>query len=470
MPVPHFSYNYINFKHTPVSEKQHISTHRKLNNEKIFIPLFYISAKKNPAKKLIELLIEFGSFFAIKPSSIKIDHIDILGGYILDFDIYKKALIFNIKKEKDKKGKSEGWGKLRIMKTLKYLSEINTLSPFSARIYFTIEKPIQEAWSPSYIKFIHENLKKSTFSCDIELFTYYAKKLEKLGLYVENPDGYMSALSIVAWGTGAHRHGMALKQIAAQELLESIILNQEKASHALVFLSALIVDTYAWLPYILGRKEVALTSELQYAIAATPLRELEEATRNLSQVVPSLRNKVYIRLRKELNHIHIPQNINEFCKYLKQLEQAIRESIKDHYSKDIKREVLIGRLNILSQEIAKKMKKEKIKKILITLTEQTAPILMEIIQLEATDIEETTIIYTPQTLYNRLLFAEKLGNIKKVHYIPVSSIEPAITEEILKKNMRNRYDLAIIQGSLTIALSVLDNLHDRIDSSKIIFV
>ena len=263
---------------------------------------------------------------------------------------------------------------------------------------------------------------------------------------------------------------MALKQIAAQELLESIILNQEKASHALVFLSALIVDTYAWLPYILGRKEVALTSELQYAIAATPLRELEEATRNLSQVVPSLRNKVYIRLRKELNHIHIPQNINEFCKYLKQLEQAIRESIKDHYSKDIKREVLIGRLNILSQEIAKKMKKEKIKKILITLTEQTAPILMEIIQLEATDIEETTIIYTPQTLYNRLLFAEKLGNIKKVHYIPVSSIEPAITEEILKKNMRNRYDLAIIQGSLTIALSVLDNLHDRIDSSKIIFV
>jgi len=432
-----------------------------------FIPLFYVRAGEDSARELVKLLIELGSFFAARPSDPDIRHVGILGGYIRDFNIYKKALILNIKGRE----KSD-WGISRIIRTFKYLSEINPLSPLSARIYFTVERPIREAWSPSYIKLIHENLKKSMFSCDIDLFNYYVEKLKKLGLCVENPDSYISALSIVAWSAGAHRHSMALKQIAAQELIERLILHREESYSVLVFLTALIVDTYAWLPYIVGRREIALTTELQYAIAATPLRELESVVRclDLSQVIPGLRDRVYSKLKKELECVQSPQSIAEFNRYIDQIVQIILKSVGEHYNNSVRMEVLLGRLNILLGEIVKRIEKEKPRRILVTLTEQTAPALIEVLQIEATNVEEVTVIYTPQTLYNRLLFAKRLSGIKRTHYIPVTSTEPTIAMIILKERVKNHYDLAIVQGSLIVSLSVLSNLYGCIDSSKIVFI
>jgi len=436
-----------------------------------FIPIFYVSANGDSSKDLISVLLELGSFYAVKPENPKINHIDILGGYIQDINIYKKALILNIEGSNSKR--SHGWNRSRIIKTLKYLSEVSTLSPLSASIYLTVGKRIREAWRPQYIKLIHENLKKSIFTCNIDLFDHYVKKLEKIGLCVKNLDNRTSALSIVAWSTGAHRHGMALRQIAAQELAGKIFLQGENSSDALVFLTALIVDTYAWLPYIIKEREVVLTTELQYAVAATPLRELVDLMKclNLPQVIQELRNKIYNSLKEKLKNIPPSRSIVNFSNYLNHLMQIILQDIREYYNKNIRTEALIGRLYILSKEIANKIKREKPKRILITLTEQTAPILIEIIHHEVKNIEKLTIIYTPQTLYNRLLFDEKLKNIiNNIQYIPVPSTEPLLTKEILKENIKEQYDLAIVQGSLTVALSVLNSLYGCIDPSKVIFI
>jgi len=271
---------------------------------------------------------------------------------------------------------------------------------------------------------------------------------------VGEKDEKLCALVLTALSTGLHRHAIAIKQVAAQEVITKIILKNRRYLYPLI--TALAVDSYIWMPKTLKKVPISKTSELHYSIAATPIRGIEEKIEEIKfeKALTDLSLNLNASLAEILKRSRA-RKIGEFKEILQKITKGISKTVERVFGLKPGREVLLERfLNFIEILEKKTENQEKIEKVLLIATEQTGPAFIKILR-AFFKTKEITLLYTPQTLYNRLLIQYSHPNYK-IDYIPITSTEPRNTQIILEKLLADKnFDLAILQGAMSIVLPTL---------------
>lgn len=412
--------------------------------------------------KLLTHLVEIASCFAFKSSfNIKAD---ILVGYKESSPFYPKIQVIT--------PSERGEDVQRLRDILLYLSKINPIAPYSAEpmLYFGYRK-IKEAWKPGYLGWIHENLKKMKllFPSDI---SKDKDELRKKGMYVHvcKEDERLCALVLTALSTGLHRHAIAIKQIASQEVITKVILENKRNLHPLI--TALAIDSYIWMPKVLKRVPISKTSELHYSIATIPIRDIEDKIEEIEfkKALKDLSSSLNASLTRILNCFTLRERkISEFKEILQKIvKNGISQSVEKIFQLKLGKEVLLGRFLKFVEIIEKKIKdQEETEKVLLMSTEQTGPAFIEILRVFL-GAKEVTLLYTPQTLYNRLLMQYLHPNCR-IDFLPITSTEPANTQIILRELLAGKnFDLVILQGAMSVVLPTLLVVQEKTSKRKIV--
>lgn len=413
----------------------------------------------------------------------------------------------------------KGENQVIYIRGLQYLADISYHGLLTCRIYRCIS-PLIESYRPSYLTVAHESLKKNLpLLLDKAVCGKLRRSLEKNQLIIDIDklanidDKYFSIiirdllpLALTSILSGVHRQGLSIRQIASHTILYIIhnLYNdnnvgktrsvEEFIKLVSALLSNLVIDVYVWIPYTWIWKIGAYGSEYVYAVASKPLTQISDKLYGCSveKVLNIIRNAHSINkfFIKAILNFYYKDNttLKHLIEYLMSLikDVIIKAIFRDHELKDkIYSEVLFGALNrFYSLQNYKMLKtiRESISStdkvnLILTATEQFSIIQLEILY-EVLDLHSKItnlyILYTPETLFNLLVFKKLIDNKniknkykpKEIEYIAIPSTEPYISEKIMEHLIKEFIDdlsdtITILQGSMTTILPIYNVLRDN---------
>lgn len=402
----------------------------------------------------------------------------------------------------------------RYIDTLNYLAKLNKHSILSSDTVMVVGKLLKEAYDPKFISWAHISLKKnapivpydhvedyidSDMSINIDYDLFGCEYLEKYAnILVEN----LIPLTLVSFHSGIHRYKQAINQVVFQTLTYYIsLLNhyrggecesilQKLLKYMVMLQSAIMADTYVWMPYAWNLKEGAFLTEYLYSIASQPLSEFVDLIKRMtsSESITDIFRKVqktYLdQAVEKLNH-NILGGKYGITSLIDIVENIIKNTIITALNYELRIETLIGRLKRLGNEVRKKIQGRTDKRydnIVLLATEQTSILLLGILR-EILDVNKFYILYTPQTLYQILLlislglkserYSDPLLDDIKPYYIPIPSNEPYICESILE-NLLGNIDVEktffLLQGPAILVMPLYFKLLDHNIGEKHILI
>lgn len=251
---------------------------------------------------------------------------------------------------------------------------------------------------------------------------------------VEKEGILVIALALVAMSSPIYRQTVGVRQLAAQEILRyafRILKNyQDRLCREYILdllsdlLSVITVDTYLWYPYHLSKLLLTYGGELTFAVAVEPLRDLikniEEHYQSPRDLICALNNyaHLYRKIIKDIFTEIAPSHIYEsdLIGFINAFHREYRNKILSSLQIYSKAETLFGRLTYIVSSINSGLKGQSYENReggipihIITLTEQTGPIYLDIIEkITSSQIRKLILIYTPQTYFNYLYITHNL--------------------------------------------------------------
>ena len=301
----------------------------------------------------------------------------------------------------------------RFINALRYF-RFNELSVISEVNFIRkLHSEIKEAWLPSWLASAHKSLKKA--------YPILKSNVCQEHIRISVPIGTEKffALLLVSLLTGGHRRGISLRQIAAQNLVALLTIddsfNKILVESIAKGLATLVTDTYVWLPRLYVIKRGVFGSEIHYSLAALELDslinefyEIYNKRYFMDKYVELLENS-YCELRRVLTN----RLSNDPIELARTVSNTIRKSVhKVFCSKDLLggREVLFGYYEKLEdglRKISEELKEPSYRRntLLTVLTEQTSLLYVATL-VNKLGFRNIIFLYTPQVLYERLLLED----------------------------------------------------------------
>lgn len=295
-------------------------------------------------------------------------------------------------------------------------------------------------------------------------------------------DTYRAALVFAALTSGVHRHGFALRQVAAQELMEAIL---EGKAELVGLLAAIYVDAYLWYTYEAARKAPVAGEELLHSILSGNLlgigRKLLERYSGKEIVcmyraaVASLAGELGSAARKVGGSGDVLERVERFTREVWGVARNVLRRITDNVVGG-SGDAVLGRVGMVAGELKGRLGEASC--MVVPLTEQTSPAFVGMLWRALGGPGCVRVVYTPQTLYNRLLFEYfspfgGRGGSVDVEFIPVMGLEPRVTYEVIRglageleeKGFRGKEEVFVLgQGNMAVFLSLL-SLVETLDAS-----
>ena len=177
-----------------------------------------------------------------------------------------------------RKGKDEGTE--HFTNAVRYISLMCATAPMaSTTVWHVFPGPLREASKPAIVRYAHDIVKKNSptaFYDEVKDFLEQAV----LRVLVSNDMelAFMSGLTLAAMTAGAHRLGLALRQICGQLVAYALLRDRGKSEALSALLSALATDTYIWYPLVCGFHEArTLRGELYASLLGEDVERLSKA-------------------------------------------------------------------------------------------------------------------------------------------------------------------------------------------------
>jgi len=436
------------------------------------LPIFQVKTDK--AKGFLIDFVKYASAWALEITNINDFEMELLYAITPSANDIKKKFIVDM---------SNLGKKHRILENLKYISSQLYTAPFSAEIYMTQKQKSDE--NKEFMKIIHESAKKWRTIYPYSRYNHLQNIVEENFIIKDigrrREDDKTAALALVALGSGFHRHGLALRQVAAQEVFAR--LYEGAAEEFSVLLAALYADVYVWFPYESSLYRGVAEKELLHSVLVGEIFNIGE---NLlggfkdSLDVACLYKGFYERLTEEFSRIFSGGRSKSVSQALEEVFVAVKRTLNSFsYKKElkIKSDILLGRFKIVLDKLSKihggKEGGIDCDVAVIPLTEQTGYTLIKYLSANNTSsvipvkCKKIYVIYTPQTLYNRLWIEDVLSgsndekkkdNKNKVDYIYVPGLESRIAFEIINGieiNDGEEHLLFVAQGPLPVYTALL---------------
>lgn len=428
------------------------------------------------SKSFLDSLISFASSFTFAPSYGGELSGELYVGYVENPVVIRKCAFLKISKKNE--GRAEGTEKY--IEMLKAVSDLYH-SHITADFFRVGEVGELEKVSPRFIKPAHLAAKSLSPSLDPGMLnTLFGSRKLCVEVRGDSIGESVAALVATALLSSAHRFSLALRQIAAQTLLVKALEGGLPRDDFASSLAALIADTYVWLPHAIGRVTTPLTSELLPASLSLELLHLVELLRErkasdvLDLIETACSQVLHVLKWTDPREDHVSE-------LMESILNALEEALHGHrrasgYCGLLKREILLGRLVVLINELRRKRCEVEIcgaDTALVVFTEQSGPHLLNLISRELQKIRRFVVLVTPQTFFNLLLCVSlgadsfrivKLSELlsdsydrrgKVVAPVLVPTMEGYITRELIKA-LLERIDchrvFALIQGNAMIAV------------------
>ncbi len=432
----------------------------------------------NPGNKdyvnvFLENIILYGSMFTyrFKPSIKEVELA--LTYHVIDNEVIEKELYIYM-------GHGGKYSSI-YFDALNYLINSSYHSLLAVKMYKVVS-PMIEALEP-FRSYAHYSLKKMLPVIDNRLYRDKIigddRRRVDLGLPEIRSNDFTEffvervvPLIIISLASGVHRLGQALRQIASQSLVYAFYMIEKYSRSGHIskdlrkkyidiiskLFSAIVFDTYIWFPLAWLKKIGAYGVEHIYAVASQPVVQMLDI---LDPSRFSLYLCLYDRIRSAIYKELISSSNKDIFGLVNRLSEIIMREISSYFNlKNLNRETLLGSLIRY-----KNVKSDVPKNIVLTATEQFNPLHLLVAVERFTDSKDLSgfnkiiILYTPQTLYNVLLFKELLlgGDEDKIKYILIPSTEPYIVESIsdrLLNNLKPEDTLLILQGGLVYVMPI----------------
>jgi len=270
-------------------------------------------------------------------------------------------------------------------------------------------------------------------------------------------------LGLALWMTAIYgsisRHSLAMRQLAAQEILrlayDSCILGGRDYGRYLDLysdlLSVMTVDTYLWLPYHIYRLALVYKEELGFAVAAEPMKDVitfiqkyYQSSRDLLCAIENYHYRFRHEIRKIFKELMGSSGLMSFANFVKDFNMYYSNIVRDYL--EIKEgraaETLLGRLRAIAKEFERELEHvrgtsggqtqapssggagERSAIYILTLTEQAGPpqvlLLADLFGIDMVKVSKRdrlgvprrlVLIYTPQTYMNYMYITQWLYHI-----------------------------------------------------------
>ncbi len=426
-------------------------------------------------------LITYFSMFGVYPS---IRDINILSGirglkitigYVNYLDEARKVMILRLlgRGSESRSKRGDEWGFDRFVHLIRECA-LSLISPIACDIITVGDSRYMEYTHPMKIKQTHEELKKVIKAIDKSKYEELCRnfphlKIDVSRILLEDQEiRKILAFSIMALLSGAHRNGIAIRQVASQwilwkiaEIVKDIALASKRGitstgmdvgilgtNELLKILYALIADTYLWLSHIGIIRVKFYGVETHYSVAAVPLAtlyqflkskierdgksnwcEFSSMLKSFLSKSPSFMNEMFSSLccylKMSANKCSGGCMGNDFSMYADIIGEIagktkvfLQEFFKEFFNnKDfsISSDTLLGRFSFLTEKIKRVFsgEKKKFNVLITTATEQYGPaqayLLLELLNSSTKrGSSRLIVLYTQLSYWNRLLVEDAL--------------------------------------------------------------
>ena len=344
--------------------------------------------------------------------------------------------------------KGKGKGTEHFTNAVRYISLMCATAPMaSTTVWHVFPGPLREASEPARVRYAHDIVKKNrptAFYDEVKDFLEQAV----LRVLVSNDMelAFMSGLTLAAITAGAHRLGLALRQICGQLVAYALLRGRGKSEALPALLSALAADTYIWYPLICGfHKARTLRGELYASLLGEDVERLSDALSDGELFYGSL----LCLARGLVNELPVvAAQSKDIIDGATRLSNVMSSKVRTALGVEQVRELILGLLAHRLLPALEKLRDEPFfgegeeVGLLISATEQLGPGLLKLLiegirEVGGLEVRSVYVLYTPAALINRLLtddYARTCGDelLRSVRWLAVGATNPELTYRVAR--------------------------------------
>jgi len=358
----------------------------------------------------------------------------------------RKHLFLCYRKGKDK-------GTEHFTNAVRYISLMCATAPMaSTTVWHVFPGPLREASAPPIVRYAHDIVKKNSptaFYDEVKDFLGQAVLRVPVGNDMEL--AFVSGLTLAAITAGAHRLGLALRQICGQLIAYALLRGRGKSKALPALLSALAADTYIWYPLICGfHKARTLRGELYASLLGEDVGRLSEALSDGELFY----GRLLCLARGLLNELPVVAAQGRgIIDGAIRLSDAMRFEIRTALGVEQARELILGLFIHRLLPALRRLQDEPFfgegeeVGLLISATEQLGPGLLRLLiegirEVGGLEVRSVCVLYTPATFINRLLTDEYAKTcedelLRSVRWLPVGATNPELAYRVARGALKD---------------------------------